>query len=783
MSVTSILKPLGGFTKVPVNQLIELLKKNPKNIESLSFQNEGKDNGEAFNHYIEDFIKSANLEETQHLDLNWCEIDDRVIKALLEKSHTLKKFKRLLLMDHRLSAKGIEDLAQLEHSFKNRKEKFNVEHVQFYSSDECKAFYDFLKNEYKNQSSNTVNADSIKKMIFDIARSDNTGNWVKYILEQSEKYPFLINSRNEQNENILLFYNHSPEMKKFLFNHGLIPEEERNQRRDDEHIVQDNQSVHANSIVKRINFFAKKLVESTKDNKKQLKQAADSYLKSIEQLKQYQNDPVRLKLLNLTDNEKRIVMEKTLNSHDVPDDKGFIKTVIDKAKQTLEQKYLRKNSRNEYGQGYPTQGLQYDHTKDDAKITIPESIGRIKLLIDNFSIPLQEKKELLVTLMEQNPGLVRKKLPIIRKEFGNSDILNKVRFQKTELYMLLNSIDDSKKIDKLFKEISSLGIEKVWREQKEFILLKQIYIAATTYGKDQSACTQGTWSQIISSINEISSEIVAQYDRYLEEEQKLEAQKISITEGNIKPFIEDLANKLIQHVELYPELKKTLEDFAVLNSNINNPEEMTFTEQKILTEINKYFSENIKVFLPNYNRNIPNRAEYNLIINGLSEVAVLQNFVQVGPGPYDAEEILLKNVAVDNTGNTTLHDSVQTNNIKADSVQLNTLGNKSTSTIRSNTQGNSKQLSDPSQNNPALLQNTKRSKLPVTASSVLAIAVIVSGIAIAVYLEMLAVGIALGVCCLIAAAVIYCCNSPANSVENSTAEVIVNQNTSGRIIT
>lgn len=514
------------------------------------------------------------------------------------------------MKDHKLSAKGIEALAQLQYLLKIRGKELQVNHVESIFSHESKVFYDFLENEYyKNQSSDTVNTDSVKKMIFDIARSDNTGNWVKYILEQSEKYPFLINPRNEKNENMLLFYNHSPEMKKFLFNHGLIPEEERNQRRADEHIVRDNQSVHASPIVKRTNFFAKKLVESTKDNEKQLKQAADSYLKSIEQLKQYQNDPVRLGLLNLTDDEKRSVMERTLNGHHVPNDKGFIKTVIDKAKQTLEQQYLRKNSRGEYDDGSPISGMQYDYARNDAKITIPESIGRIKLLIDNFFIPLKEKKELLVTLMEQNPELVREKLPTIRKELGNSDILNKRRFEKTELYVLLNSIDDSKKIDKLFNKISGLDIEKVWREQKEFVLLKQIYIAATTYGENRSACIQGTWSQIISSINEISSEIVAGSDRYLEAEQKLEAQKSSITEENIKPFIEDLANKLIQHVELHPELKETLKDFVVVIVDINNPEEITFEQQKILTEINKYFSENIKDFLPHYNRNIPNRDE------------------------------------------------------------------------------------------------------------------------------------------------------------------------------
>ncbi|WP_353271816.1 lipase family protein [Wolbachia endosymbiont (group A) of Nomada goodeniana] len=83
-----------------------------------------------------------------------------------------------------------------------------------------------------------------------------------------------------------------------------------------------------------------------------------------------------------------------------------------------------------------------------------------------------------------------------------------------------------------------------------------------------------------------------------------------------------------------------------------------------------------------------------------------------------------------------------------------------------NVQGNSKQPSYPGKNNPAL-QNAK-SKLPVIAASMLAITGVAIGIAIAVYLEMLAVGIAVGACCLVAAAVIYYCNKPLNSLEESS---------------
>uniref|UniRef100_A0A3B0J8E5 Uncharacterized protein n=1 Tax=Wolbachia endosymbiont of Aleurodicus dispersus TaxID=1288877 RepID=A0A3B0J8E5_9RICK len=260
-------------------------------------------------------------------------------------------------------------------------------------------------------------------------------------------------------------------------------------------------------------------------------------------------------------------------------------------------------------------------------MTIPESIGYVKLLIDNSSVPLREKKELLVTLMEQNPELVRKELSMIKEELGNSDIFNEGQFDRTELHGLLSGINDDEKVNKLFKEISGLDIEKVWREQKGFVLLEQIYMAATEYGKNGSACLQGVWSRIINSINEISSEIVAQYDRYLEEEQRQEMQKDTITEENIKLFLEGLANELIRHVKFNPELREALGDFAVCNVDVGNPEKIIFEQQEILAEISKYFSKSIKNVLPNYDRNIPSWDEYNLIITGLSEVGVMQRFV------------------------------------------------------------------------------------------------------------------------------------------------------------
>ncbi|WP_333023608.1 hypothetical protein, partial [Wolbachia endosymbiont of Pentidionis agamae] len=68
----------------------------------------------------------------------------------------------------------------------------------------------------------------------------------------------------------------------------------------------------------------------------------------------------------------------------VSSDEEFLEFIIDKVKEALNTQYLRKRENGEYDEGYPTQMLQYDCTRDDAKITIPESIGFILLHIENL---------------------------------------------------------------------------------------------------------------------------------------------------------------------------------------------------------------------------------------------------------------------------------------------------------------------------------------------------------------------------------------------------------------
>ncbi len=87
------------------------------------------------------------------------------------------------------------------------------------------------------------------------------------------------------------------------------------------------------------------------------------------------------------------------------------------------------------------------------------------------------------------------------------------------------------------------------------------------------------------------------------------------------------------------------------------------------------------------------------------------------------------------------------------------------------TQTNGKLPNNPGNGSITAAQNTQKSKWPTVATWTLAVAGVVSGVAITVYLEMLAAGIAVGACCLVAAPVIYYC-TPKSSVENSNVETV-----------
>lgn len=461
------------------------------------------------------------------------------------------------------------------------------------------------------------------------------------ILNNQEKYPFLVNTKDEYDHNLMHFYTHDPEMQKLFFEKGMIPSKEIDPDNIMLSIVNDAQSVHTSEVTKRTNFFTNELVQVFSDNYIKLTEEAEKYKSEVKDLFS-KNLDLAIDLLDLTAQEKESVMEKTLRGNTLPSDKEFIKIVIDKAFKVLNENYLRKDSNGEYDEGYPTERMQYDWTKDaEKKITIPQSIGLISKLASETKPNFKQIKELTITLLTKKQGKNR-----------------------AEIYDNLKSLNENE-VKALFNKESGLDIEKVYKEQQKFKLAKQLYVAATNYGYDSSSCIQGTWVQIITTAEEIKPELSDDWGKYKETQREGEAQKNNITEENIKPFLDALAkdelSKKDSTIIANENLKDLLQEsiLGMQDLPINTPEKLSKEEEKILSVINTYFSKHIKEHLSNYDKIEPTFEEYKTLINTMPQSGEMQKFA-LNPDIY-AGTSNKPNIEVNNkeSGKTTHQDRLQ----------------------------------------------------------------------------------------------------------------------------
>jgi hypothetical protein len=584
---------------------IEALKNLP-NLTSL-------DLGECRNITDKGIEALKNLPNLTSLDLRECRnITDKGIEAL-------KNLPNLTSLDLRgcgnITDKGIELIVENNLAITTLHSNYPLFSAELMKIRDAKSHPNFNMEE------------AVKDMIFNLAIHGNQSKAIKHILNNQEKYPFSVNSKNTNGHDLMHFFTHSPPMQKFFFEKGMIPAKEVHQDNVMRNIVQDNQSVHASEVTKRINFFTKELVNEFGNDHAKLTKAAEQYRTEVRGLFK-DNADLTIDLLDLTEQEKKSVMEKIpANNAKLSSDQEFIKAVTEKAFKVLDEDYLRKNASGQYDQGYPTAALQYDWTQEaEKKITIPQSIGLVAELASSLNPNLEQMKELTATLITKRPELIEKVKLGLKLE------------NKAAAHEHLASYSEQD-IENLFKQTTGLDIEEVYKEQQKFKLAKQLYVAATTYGDNSSACIQGTWAQIIVTSEEINSSLNDKWGEYREAERVKEAQKNNITETNIMPFVEkcvkDALLKKNGLVLSNSDLKKPLLDIATAMLDVSNPEEIDKGQQQVLSEINKYFGEHIKETLPNYSREVPTSEQYTTMINQIPEVPAMQNFAE-NPDNYFA---------------------------------------------------------------------------------------------------------------------------------------------------
>ncbi len=458
---------------------------------------------------------------------------------------------------------------------------------------------------------------------------------VKILVESQQENLLLINSLDSDKHSIG-YYTNNPVMQQFLFKHGMIPEQKKVETRSLLKITEDRQSVHDGVVVKRADYVTNLLVEftGTAIKKEELERVAAAFQNKIDKLF---NDPLKIKLLDLSEQEKNSIAETVkLSAETKQNNDQFVLEILNQAKNILQEKYLNKPKGKVVDNSLPALPIQYSWVKGQEKyITIPETIGRVLLLIDKLEMPYIAKQELLVTLMMQsNEEELKEPLKRIQSLLNDDTITLEQLTKKEPCHKLLNKLANQDKADeevtKLFSNISSgLDIKEIWQEQKKFKLAAAIYIAGTTYGENNSACLVGIWQQLIASIIEINSTWGDEFVKYNEKQRNMLVQEAnSITKISIEAFVEDLAKKLIELSADQPNLKGALYDLSLGMLYINEPNSITLEQQKILTKINTFFTEKIKTYLPSYTAGVPTEASYKILIDALTASVPMKAFGQ-----------------------------------------------------------------------------------------------------------------------------------------------------------
>ncbi|AIL66085.1 hypothetical protein NOVO_08830 [Rickettsiales bacterium Ac37b] len=455
---------------------------------------------------------------------------------------------------------------------------------------------------------------AIRKVVFNLAEN-NSIEEIKYIITHSSEYPFLINTA-QNGHTIEDFYTNYPEMLKLFFEHDLIPNVKYDTHKI-QNILRSEHSVHDSNIVKKGNFITQELKNFTNLSKEELEVKAEYYKNNLSNLFKEGN----INLLDLTEQDIKSAL-KNIEPTLTPSPHEFVQIIKNKVTMVLNNNYLHKDCHNNYDTIYATKPLQYNWSEgNEAYITIPESIGLIVSLIDKINIPRREKQELCVTLLRNNAEFVENNLTLIKSLLKKDNISAENLKISTRLHDLLSELTEEE-IATLFYQITQKDIEDIWREQQEFKLAKQIFIASTAYGEDNSACIPGVWIQIINSAEEIDPKLLDKFAEYIAEMHAKEAQKEAINEINVIPIVEEMIDIFYTDKALMKMEKKEKEglmDILINMLNISEPTKLTSSEQVVLSIINQFIIILIEKHLPNYKGEIPTLEEYKIIINKIPE--------------------------------------------------------------------------------------------------------------------------------------------------------------------
>jgi Ran GTPase-activating protein (RanGAP) involved in mRNA processing and transport len=465
---------------------------------------------------------------------------------------------------------------------------------------------------------------------------------IKYLIETAdEKFPFSVNAKH-QGHTIGSFYTHDPVMLAWLFEHGYIPTPPTPPVDQWQNIVDDTQSVHNSVVVRTTNSYLKTLFKLVKADDAILDQKALEFIASITQMREMiSNDGaknyINFTLLNLSTEQQNDLFEKTnyLKIEYQQNKQATIIKLLDKVLEVLKNQYMAGS--------YDHYKYYYDNYAPEQFIQIPRLIGAIKLLIDNTSPSKEEIKQLYCSSLAKymaidDIALLTKKdaiLQILKQanlKLGGTieELANLVQLTTKDLtedskcHGLINSLTQQQ-IEDLSYKLNGIPAQTLWQSNKMADLVMKLYIAATTYGDNSSACTQGTLSQIAHTLPFIKEQFMQDADLA---EQLI--QNKYLVDTNIKEWADVVALQLIEICQEKGLNKALFELMTTINpKEIDQARSnITLEQQKALAEINQLFKAYIKDYLADYNLPMPSLGEYKLILEILSQHSAIAPFCQ-----------------------------------------------------------------------------------------------------------------------------------------------------------
>ncbi|HJD68105.1 MAG TPA: hypothetical protein LFV66_06710 [Rickettsia endosymbiont of Bembidion lapponicum] len=216
---------------------------------------------------LRDLANSLNMQNITNINFKDCnDITNKGITDLVNSSST--KNLTIISLSTLMSIEEIEDIV---------KKLPKIQELKIADDNGLSEFCNYLIQLRDFESNSDFNKEErIKDIMFSFAQQGKD-EYIKYILNNQEKYPFLVNTKDEYDHNLMHFYTHDPEMQKLFFEKGMIPSKEIDPDNIMLSIVNDAQSVHTSEVTKRTNFFTNELVQVFSDNYIKLTEEAEKY--------------------------------------------------------------------------------------------------------------------------------------------------------------------------------------------------------------------------------------------------------------------------------------------------------------------------------------------------------------------------------------------------------------------------------------------------------------------------------------------------------------------------